>query len=301
MANEDEDREFQVKPPRPRHTRTDEGRVWSKAFIQVMRMARMSRHKLTSTPTRPTRSYMQRCAVRVTYSRNRVPGQWAAHGRYITRNGARAFGPDHAANTSPNQLGAWQKDGDERLFKLIISPEFAERVDLEKLTRGLMADISRDLGTRLEWTAVIHHDTEHDHVHVALGGLDDKGRPLRLPREYVQHGIRKNAEDLVTAQLGYRTLADAEESQRREIHQKRYTSLDRIISRQNTGSDETTDCGFVLDLATDSPRANSHHVKAMLLTTTSQSAIPPVRGLNGVFWGRMTSTLWWGCYRCSRL
>jgi len=116
--------------------------------------------------------------------------------------------------------------GDPRLFKLIISPEFGDRVNLKKFTRDLMAEMQRDLGTRLEWVAAEHHNTEYPHVHVALRGIDQKGRPFRMEREYIQHGIRRHAEDLATARLGYRTRHDAEEAQRREVHQKRYTSLD---------------------------------------------------------------------------
>jgi hypothetical protein len=53
-------------------------------------------------------------------------------------------------------LGAWQKANDERLFKLIISPEFGDRLDLQKLTRGLMRRMEKDLHSRLEWAAVTH-------------------------------------------------------------------------------------------------------------------------------------------------
>jgi hypothetical protein len=40
--------------------------------------------------------------------------------------------------------------GHRRLFKFIISPEFGDRVDLERLTRDLMTRMARDLATRLE-------------------------------------------------------------------------------------------------------------------------------------------------------
>ena len=33
-------------------------------------------------------SYRQRCAVRITYSKNAVRGQWGAHGRYLERESA---------------------------------------------------------------------------------------------------------------------------------------------------------------------------------------------------------------------
>jgi hypothetical protein len=60
---------------------------------------------------------------------------------------------------------------------------------------------------------------------------NDRGEPLHLERDYIRHGIRQHAEDLCTAQLGYRTQVDAQEAQHREIDQQRYTSLDRLISR----------------------------------------------------------------------
>src|SRR5258708_20354516 len=46
-----------------------------------------------------------------------------------------------------------------------------------------------------------------------------------------RHIIREIAEDLCTRQLGHRTELDAAVAQRREVHQHRYTSLDRIIKR----------------------------------------------------------------------
>jgi hypothetical protein len=52
---------------------------------------------------------------------------------------------------------------------------------------------------------------------------------MRLSREYVKTGIRSIAEDLCTRQLGHRTELDAAEAERREIREKRFTSLDRTI------------------------------------------------------------------------
>jgi type IV secretory pathway VirD2 relaxase len=119
-------------------------------------------------------------------------------------------------------------------------------LNLKKFTYDLMAEMQRDLGTRLEWVAAEHNNTEYPHVHVALRGIDEKGRPFRMEREYIQHGIRRNAEDLATARPGYRTRHDAEEAQRREIHQKRYTSLDRTLTSDVA---EGPSGGFIVDLA----------------------------------------------------
>jgi len=183
----------------------------------------------------------QRCAVRVTYSRNKNAGQWRAHGHYLARERATEKREKKAAGFSRSErsvdiaqrLDGWQKAGDERLFKIIVSPEFGDRIDLENHTRELMARMERDLQTELEWVAVIHYNTEHPHAHIALRGVDSRGQPLRLPREYVKSGIRSRAEDLLTKELGHRTIDDAIEAQRREVDQLRFTSLDRVIQRQN--------------------------------------------------------------------
>jgi len=183
----------------------------------------------------------QRCAVRVTYSRNKNAGQWRAHGHYLARERATEKREKKAAGFSRSErsvdiaqrLDEWQKAGDERLFKIIVSPEFGDRINLENHTRELMARMERDLQTELEWVAVIHYNTEHPHAHITLRGVDQRGKSLRLPREYVKSGIRSRAEDLLTKELGHRTIDDAIEAQRREVNQFRFTSLDRIIQRQN--------------------------------------------------------------------
>lgn len=174
------------------------------------------------------------------YSRTGVKGQWRAHGRYLARESAVGQTGSKAVGFDAKQedidvvatLNEWQKAGDERLWKLIVSPEFADRLELERLTRELMARMEADLNTSLEWVAVTHFNTEHPHVHIALRGVDSRGQAFHLGREYVKRGIRELVENLCTEQLGYRTELDAVEAQRREVYQQRYTSLDRIISRE---------------------------------------------------------------------
>jgi hypothetical protein len=129
-------------------------------------------------------------------------------------------------------VDSWQTTGDERLFKLIISPEFGEEMDLVRHARELVARMERDLGTKLEWAGVTHFNTDHPHVHVVLRGVDDKGVSLRLEKDYIKHGIRRHAEELATNQLGPRTETQVLNAQANETKQQRYTSLDQIISRR---------------------------------------------------------------------
>jgi type IV secretory pathway VirD2 relaxase len=89
--------------------------------------------------------------------------------------------------------------------------------------------MEKDLGTKLEWVAAEHYNTEHPHVHVVIRGVRDSGEALRLSREYVQQGIRGIAADLCTRQLGYRTEVDGVEAERREVTEKRFTAIDRRL------------------------------------------------------------------------
>src|SRR5215472_3016376 len=130
MANEERDREFKIRPPRPRRVRSDEPQITSLAFRQMMRIARMStRRGSTTGMLKAGCRFKQRCAVRVTYTRNKLRGQWAAHGRYISRESAAknnsgealAFGSTGPVHELAARLDEWQQAGDPRLFKLIIS------------------------------------------------------------------------------------------------------------------------------------------------------------------------------------
>jgi type IV secretory pathway VirD2 relaxase len=183
--------------------------------------------------------------VRVSYSGNTDVGHWRAHGRYVARESATIEDDQKAASFETEKgidiaarLGEWQAAGDQRLWKLILSPEFGDRVDLERLTRDVLKKMEQDAGgSPLEWVAVIHHNTEHPHVHVALRGRTGDGRQLQFSRDYVKEAIRAMAEDHCTRQLGYRTALDAAEAERREVTEKRFTSLDRRILRSSGGSD----------------------------------------------------------------
>jgi type IV secretory pathway VirD2 relaxase len=190
------------------------------------------------------RTFNQRVAVRASYSANKNPGQWKAHGRYVARESATQGGKAAEAGFNATEqsldiaakLDRWQGAGDERLFKLIVSPEFGDRLNLHQYTRELLHRMEHDLGAQLEWVAAVHHNTEHRHVHIALRGVDKKGIPLRLPREYIRGGLRQRAEEIATEALGYRSPADAQEAHRREAVQTRYTPLDRILQFSNDGS-----------------------------------------------------------------
>lgn len=240
------EREFRLRPPHPRVPQ-GETKVWSNSYKALIHLARMTRRHPGGASVRasggtPKKTYWQHCAVRITYSPNRIRGQWAAHGRYLARESATRREDGKPAGFSAEVdridlakvLSEWQKAGDPRVFKFILSPEFGERLDLERLTRELASRMQRDIGRRLDWAAVAHFNTCHPHVHLVLRGQTEAG-PLELERDYIKHGIRRHAENLCTAQLGFRTELDAFEAERREVDAPRVTSLDRTIARRAFG------------------------------------------------------------------
>jgi hypothetical protein len=285
--------------------------VWSVLYKAVMRHARMSRDsggKLMRRSQRSVPHYFQRCAVRVTYTRNAVKGQWAAHGRYLARETAQAKGGNvpvgfDAQGESVDlavRLGAWQRAGDERIWKLIISPEFGDRVDLVKLASDLMqrVEVSRH-GAPLEWVATAHFNTEHPHVHIALRGVDRDGEPVRFRREFIKQGIREIAQNLCTQQLGYRTEHDAATAQRREVNQFRFTSLDRLISRSASEASSDGDAGHFRVLVSDpdargvkdGARLRNQHILERLIALQRMGLAEPADAREWKVWRNFESVL----------
>ncbi len=235
--------EFRIRPRAPRPPRAENKSLTG--FRRVMQLFCSTARKATSNGiARAARARInagQRCAVRVSYSPNKTKGQWRAHGRYLERDSAvgenQAFDQAETGVDLQERLARWQSAGDNRLFKFILSPEFGDRLDLQALTRDFMRRVEDRVGVPLEWTAVIHNNTEHPHIHVALRGMV-AGQPLRLDRDLIRNGLREEAERLCTLTLGYRTDQDILASQRQEVGFARATSLDRqILKRAVPGAD----------------------------------------------------------------
>ncbi|MGA0588797.1 relaxase/mobilization nuclease domain-containing protein [Dyella sp. KRB-257] len=166
------------------------------------------------------------------------PRSTAAHLRYIKREGVdRQGGPGHAYGpmTDDADLEAFKEhgEGDRHQFRFIVSPEDAEQLDdLRTYTRHLTARMEADLGTRLEWVAVDHWNTDNPHTHVVLRGKDDTGKDLIIARDYIAEGMRRRASKLATEWLGPRTELEMQRALQREVDQERWTGLDRTLQRE---------------------------------------------------------------------
>ncbi|MCT8875903.1 relaxase/mobilization nuclease and DUF3363 domain-containing protein [Shewanella xiamenensis] len=165
------------------------------------------------------------------------PRSIAAHLRYIEREGVdRQGGPGHAygPTTDTADTAAFEERGreDRHQFRFIVSPEDAEQLDdLRTYTRHLMARMEADLGTRLDWVAVDHWNTDNPHTHVVLRGKDDTGKDLIISRDYIAEGMRYRAAELATEWLGPRTELEIQRAMQREVDQERWTGLDRTLQR----------------------------------------------------------------------
>ena len=165
-----------------------------------------------------------------------APGSTAAYLRYIQRDSVTREG-EPGRVYSPNQDVADADAFEERVrddrheFRFIVSPEDAEELgDLRGFTRDLMSRMEADLGTRLDWIAVDHWDTDNPHTHVVLRGVDETGADLVIARDYISHGMRGRGSELATEQLGIQTEREMRERMTREVGQERWTGLDRQLA-----------------------------------------------------------------------
>ena len=255
--------EFHIRPGRIRHG----GGAKSKRFInQVLRAAQKAGH------TAPQAGNGKRTGIgrssfgrgRLAFSRNRLfstsrrvvvkariarhHGQrfrsapLAAHLAYLKRDGVTRDGGkgimfnaefDHADDAAFAERG---KD-DRHHFRVIVSPEDAtEMTDLKAFTRDLAKQIEADLGTKLDWVAIDHWNTDNPHVHLLVRGVDERGADLVISRDYISRGLRSRAEELVAIELGPKPEHEITSALEREVNAERWTRLDAEI---RINADET--------------------------------------------------------------
>ncbi|HHK9624096.1 TPA: relaxase/mobilization nuclease domain-containing protein [Escherichia coli] len=166
------------------------------------------------------------------------PQSLAKHLRYVERDGAgrdgepgQAYGPQ----SDEADLDAFKERcaDDRHHFRFIVSPEDGvELDDLRTYTRHLVNRMEADLGTRLDWVAVDHWNTDNPHTHLIVRGRDDTGKDLIIAGDYIAHGFRHRAAELATEWLGPRTELEIHQTLGREVEQERWTSLDRTLQRE---------------------------------------------------------------------
>ena len=180
---------------------------------RVVVKARVVRHRIGRAPLKAHLTYLRRDGVTKDGTAGRMFN--------VERDDA-----DHHAFTE-------RCEDDRHHFRFIVSPDDAtELSDLKAFARDLMAQAQKDLGTRLDWVAVDHWNTEHPHVHVIIRGRSDDGQDLVISRDYIRGGMRARAEALVTRELGLRSEHEIRKTLEREIEAERWTRLDQALMRE---------------------------------------------------------------------
>lgn len=163
-----------------------------------------------------------------------------AHLNYIQRDGvAKEREPGRLYDATNEDVDGKafleRSEGDRHQFRFIVSPEDAtELEDLKPFVRDLMAKMEEDLGTKLDWVAADHFNTEYPHTHIVLRGKDELGKDLVIARDYIAHGMRERARELITLELGPQTEHELRQKLSAQIEQDRFTDLDRQLVRDAT-------------------------------------------------------------------
>jgi type IV secretory pathway VirD2 relaxase len=283
MSGSGED--FRVRPGRIRSTRAGK----SKSFVnQVLRAAKRAGHTAPqSGPRKPTglgRSTFGR--GRLAFSRNRLftptrrvvvkarvarhqgrafrSAPVSAHVAYlkregVTRDGEKARMFDAQTDRADDAGFADRTKDDRHHFRFIVSPEdAAEMTDLRAFTRDLARQMEADLGTRLDWIAVDHWNTDNPHVHLLVRGVDETGKDLVISRDYISRGLRSRAEELVSIELGPKPEHEIRTALERDVGAERWTRLDAEI---RMAADET---GYI-DLRPEHPGAADPETRRLMI------------------------------------
>jgi type IV secretory pathway VirD2 relaxase len=250
------DNDLRIRPGRIRDV--GRGATKSKSFVgQVMRAARKAGHTgkdfgrqgnsgsrfgrgRSAALALSMRSPSRRVVINARVVRHRGTGLRSApplakHVNYLKREGVTRDGVDAKlfdgrSDQADERAFAERCSDDRHHFRFIISPEDAAELDgLRTFTRELMIDAERDLGTKLDWVAVDHWNTDNPHVHVLIRGRADDGGDLVISRDYISRGFRDRAAERVTVELGPRSEHEIRSALEREVEAERWTSLDRAL------------------------------------------------------------------------
>lgn len=251
----DTDDEFRVRPGRIGNSRGQEGDSYLKRVRKISAKAAVKRQRqnapfsgsrigrghaqgTVSASRRPAGARRVVVKARIARIRHGDIGSVRAHLRYLQRDGVTRQGQQGELYDGDN-IGAdgvafvRRAEGDRHQFRFIVAPEDSvELTELRPFVRDLMRQMQADLGTRLDWVAVDHFNTAHPHSHIVVRGKDDRGADLVIARDYIAHGLRARASELVTRELGPESELEALRKLENEVGAERFTRLDRAILRE---------------------------------------------------------------------
>jgi hypothetical protein len=125
-----------------------------------------------------------------------------AHLRYLERDGVTRDGEKGQVYSGERDV----EDGrafldrgrdDRHQFRFIVSAEDgAELADPRQTTRDLMKQMEADLGTKLDWIAVDHHNTGHPHTHILVRGIKARMGELEQQQAEIEALLAEAPADL---------------------------------------------------------------------------------------------------------
>jgi type IV secretory pathway VirD2 relaxase len=201
---------------------------------------------------RQERTYGRKSIVKIAFQHNFDGSKWNGklgdYSRYIERGhqketGHREVGFDATEDAVDTVAVAnkWALARDKLHWRIILTPDDVDRIDLRQHVCDVMAQMEKDLGTKLQWVAVEHDNTEHRHAHILLRGVrqelnrDGKCITLTMPREYQSQGIRYVSQELVERQLGPRSEREYLDTRSHGVEAERWTEIDRAIEKRLDG------------------------------------------------------------------
>jgi type IV secretory pathway VirD2 relaxase len=159
----------------------------------------------------------------------------ATHLRYLQREGVTLDGNRGQAyspleDRADTKAFAERGQHDRHQFRFIVAAEDGVALgDLKPFTRRLMRRMEQDLDTTLDWIAVDHYNTGQPHTHVVVRGVTDENKLLYIAGDYIAHGVRARARDLVTRELGQQSELELQQKLGREVDSDRFTRLDGAL------------------------------------------------------------------------
>jgi len=291
-TSEDGSRSTKLRPGRVRPANTSPRRITGTAR-NLLRLARLvsksSSRSIRGRYVKGSRSgfsktspFQRRAIVNVRYSNAKTPGGWKAHGTYVERESAKGREVDNDTHSAENEVqtaspdrlglareqsldslaGLWQKAGDQRIFKVIISPEDSD-VDFQRTASEMIARIQQDTGAPVEWAGVVHRNTDHPHAHLIVRGLLPSGEPLQLPPMLIRRGLREAVQTSLTQQLGPRTMEDIQRQKQVELTANRVTPLDRRIAKRSKSLPDDRGYSYTGIVANPGELARLRHLKEL--------------------------------------
>jgi hypothetical protein len=180
----------------------------------------------------------QRVLTKATAVTNRGAVQsWYKHGAYLQRHGAQHGGQGRGFNAEGHEismsttLARWQYAGDPHLFKVMLSPEHGDRLELPAYAQQVMRAVERDLGHPLEWIGIDHHNNGHPHVHLCVRGVSN-GHIVEMAKSYLHEGIRARAQEVATRLLGVRLAPEMDVAAARAVSRHRWSALDHAVQQK---------------------------------------------------------------------